>query len=232
MEQKTYPDVCMGLVRLIGCIFGLGIAMIIFSYLKSSWGLNIRYIIDIQTIGWPAYKAVLIAAMGGFIGMIIGQVIGSAIKIYDDDLASRITIYWHYIINGIVIWTLLCNTITSAFVFGNNQETMKNFYMGIGETFPYWGAFFGGLAGCLIVIAMGIGGRKMRYSYSVHSGLFYVKVVPYVVSIGLAAIYYQMYDFPGFLCILTGFVFPHILIYISAYLWEKDMKRRNPYLLL
>jgi len=228
MERQTNPYLCMGLARLIGGILFLAISMPIFYWLKSSNHLAIDYILDIQNIGWPAYKVLGIAFIAGFVGMVIGQGIGASIKIYDDDVASRITIYWHYTINGLIIWLLGANAFLSLSM-GYNKELIKLFYFTGGQNFGYWSLLFGALAGFLTVIAMGIGGRKMRYGYSEHSGLFWVKVVPYIVAFLISYIHFQLYDLPGYLVLLNGFIFPHILIFVSAYMWKRDMRMRGLY---
>ncbi|MFA7717298.1 MAG: hypothetical protein WC875_01110 [Candidatus Absconditabacterales bacterium] len=229
MEQKSIkpnPLLCMGLARLIGGILFLAVSLPIYYWLKNRWHLNLETFMDLKTIGWPAYKVIGIALAAGLVAMIVGQAIGASIKIYDDEVAVVITIYWHYIANGSIVWFMISLT-PPAIYFWYDKELIKIFYENSGKNFPYWGFLFGALAGILIGLAMKFGGKKIRDSNSINQAWFLIKVAPYIITIIIAYIHYNIYGLPGYLVIVPAILFPYILVPISSYMWQKDMRRRG-----
>ena len=228
MEKTIRPFICMGLARLIGGILFLVVSMSLFYWLNDLWQLNVRHMIDIQTIGWPAYKAFGLSCLGGLIALIIGQGIGSNIKIWDDDVSTHITVYWHYTINGAIIWCLASNAAASV-SFHGDKDLLKAFYLGEGEDFLYWSLLFGGIMGALICTTLYFGAKKMQRSYypGPGLGLFMIKIVPFLITMGLAWVHFNLYGLQEFTVIMFGLIVPWLLIPITAHLWKRDMRLRG-----
>lgn len=227
METRTSvyrPYMCMGLARTIGSILGFLALIVVFNWLNRKWNLGINQMIDFQTIGSKGYGALALAGVAGLVGAIIGQVIGGSIPIKNENLASAITGYWHYIANYSIAWFL---TIPVGFTLLLGKENVETFFTSTGETFAY---FFLGLAainGILVCLSLIVSGNMMSRGNPL--GALIARLGPIVVSAACCSLIFLLYDLPPYPGIVIGVIMPFILIPISSNMWRKDMARRNPY---
>lgn len=222
-ETKPQPLLCMGLARLIGFLSFLVIGIPLGYLLSWMNNLHIGNVMDIINLGKPAYINWGVAIFIGGIAWEIGQDLGSKIKIRDDDFASELNYYWHYITSGTFIW--LVSSIVIIGVAFEDKDAQSVFYSTEGKNFFNVAIFFGALAGIFIPTFIGLG-RGTKYQ------IFWDHIMPLITIFALGLMQFRAVyedDLPSapVTMIAFGVIFPYVIRFYSDYMYKKDMRKRG-----
>jgi len=218
------PYLCMGLARFIGSIFFLVLALITFYYLNDKWELGVQRLIDLDELGAKGYGAMVIATAAGLVGLLIGQAIGSGIRVKNNNAASIINISWHYLANTTIMWMILSGIAVSL----NLGQMVKQFFYGPGENFFYASVLIATIGSQLINWSLTLSGRIIR-SGNISLGRLLAQLLPIFIGVLMGVIQFGYYGLSLVLGGFAGFIMPFILIPICAKMWRKDTMMRGPY---
>jgi len=221
-ETKSNPLLCMGLARLIGLLFFLAVSIPIGYLLLWINNIHVNSIMDILNTGGWAYVSCGIAILLGGIAWGYGERLGSKISIYDDDFASGLNRYWHYVISGALVW-LVSSIIIVAAAFGD-KNAMIDFYSTSGKNSFYFALLFGALTGAVITTIIDLG-KHTEYE------TFWNDILPLTVTFLAGLAYFRaVYEDVPTVPIVTaafGVLFPYAIRFYSDYMHKKDQRKRG-----
>jgi len=224
VERKTNPNLCMGISRLFGSIVFLIVSIWVFSYFNGVWKLGVEELIDIKDAGAAGYGALAIAIVAGLIGLLIGQGIGTSVKISSDDLATHITVGWHYLANTSIYW-VLASSVAASLVLGDSAEY---FFQRNANEFFITGLVLSAIGSQVIVWGNFIGVQMMKRGNPF--GVFIIKVFPIITGVMMAVLHLGAFGINPVIGIAAGFILPFIIIPMCAKMWRKDMLLRDPHM--
>lgn len=215
----------MGLARLMGMLFFFVIGFGLFNYLNNKYGLNLQTFGDIQNLGLNGYIAVAVSTIAGLVGFFIGIIVGSSIEIKNDDLSDRITIGWHYLANANMIW-LPISTIGVYLSMGNMA---KIFFEAAGKDYLYVAAIMATIGSQLIAISINLSGGMIRRG-NVKMGRRLARALPLTITVLMGAIQFYLFNLNFLVGIVSGYIFPFILIAAASQSWRPEARVRDDFI--
>lgn len=212
------------LVRLLGSVgfsaVGLG-----------TFALSAR-LFGIDTAAWSApnwsgalvllFVASLVAAL---LGGLLGFMVGGVIKVRSDRLDYGITVAWHYLANGNIIWVLLTGLVMTKFY---DREGAKELFAATGT----WqmSVYMLGIcsAGCLLISAMLLLAGLVKEGSKPRLAPCLALSLPITLAMWYAQFY--LLRIKSWDWVIVGLVFPAVLILVAAAMINRDREQRRQFI--
>jgi hypothetical protein len=214
----------MGIARFFGAVLSLCAAYWVFTYLNGEWSLGVQRLVDFKEIGAKGYGALAISLVAGFVGLLIGQGIGGAVKIDSDDLATHLTVSWHYLANTTIYW-MLAGSFAVSVALGDSAES---FFSQHADEFFIRGLVISAVGGITIAWVNYFAAQVAQRGNPL--GILIIKLFPIAAGITMALAQLSPYRINSIPAMVAGFILPFVIIPLSGKMWRKDMLLRSPYL--
>jgi hypothetical protein len=214
---------CMGLCRFFGGLGFLAPALGLFYALKQQWGIDVQRIGEIPALGARGWALLLIPTAVGLIGILLGQLAGTAIRIRSDEASRKLNVLWHYTANGSLTWMLLSG-FEVTFTF-RAKPAVQAFMLRSG-TLYFVSAWFVALAGCALIALIAEGRPAPPYGPDGGERSAFAGVGPLAIGILMGvgqALYWGHSTLGG---ALTGFALPLLVTGLSTRMWRRDQAMR------
>lgn len=220
------PFVCMGICRFLGTVGFFGCSTAAYRALGSSWNLptNPFTVTDYSALGRTGAVALGMCAAAGFLGLTLGQVAGSSVRVKGNDLSLRLNVFWHCVANGSMVWLLYAGAVTALTI--GDKSRIRSFAQDHGAEF-FWSSWAIALIGSAVIAAV-VGQLLTRRNRCDQAGEIAMLILPLAVGIPMGLAESQLWDlsWPG--AVIMGFVFPLSVTQVSSGMWERDQASRMP----